>query len=173
MKNSAALADTHSDGRGAEHHPTTRSCDLRRVRYVSARRHVRGLGRSGEERDLRGVLGGRRREYTNWSRTDAVTPASAARESLVGSPRRALGTSRETEFTTPYEMDEADARSSTVRLDRSTSSPGQSIAYVSDFGDSWHVMLELREVVEEERGARYRKLVERRGEPPPQYTYDE
>jgi Plasmid pRiA4b ORF-3-like protein len=81
--------------------------------------------------------------------------------------------SSETEFTAPFEMEGSDARSSTVRLDSLDLERKQPIAYLFDFGDSWHVMLELREIVEPESGARYPKLLERRGEPPPQYTYDD
>jgi hypothetical protein len=80
--------------------------------------------------------------------------------------------SPETEFTAPFEDEESDARSSKVRLDSLDLEAKQPIAYVFDFGDSWHVMLELREIVEP-AGARYPELLERRGEPPPQYTYDE
>jgi Plasmid pRiA4b ORF-3-like protein len=65
------------------------------------------------------------------------------------------------------------ARSAAVRLDSLTLEPNKPIAYVFDFGDSWHVMLELREIVPLEPGARYPKLLDRRREPPPQYTYED
>jgi len=80
----------------------------------------------------------------------------------------------ETEFTAPYELAESDARSAAVaRLGDLDLQPGRPIAYLFDFGDQWRVLLELRERVPPDPGTRYPKVLERRGEPPPQYTYDE
>jgi Plasmid pRiA4b ORF-3-like protein len=81
--------------------------------------------------------------------------------------------SPETEFTAPFDHEESEARSAAVRLDSLALEPKKPIAYVFDFGDSWHVMLELREIVALEPGARYPKLLDRRGQPPPQYTYED
>jgi hypothetical protein len=80
---------------------------------------------------------------------------------------------RETEFTTPFELGEAEAASAAVRLRDLELEPGRPIAYLFDFGDQWRVLLELRERVPADPGARYPKVVKRTGEPPPQYTYDE
>src|SRR6058998_984640 len=77
----------------------------------------------------------------------------------------------ETEFTAPSEFGESDARSAAaVRLGDLDLQPGRPIAYVFDFGDEWRVLLELRERAPSEPGARYPKVLERIGEPPPQYT---
>lgn len=78
-----------------------------------------------------------------------------------------------TEFTAPYELAETEAGSATVRLSDLDLQPGRPIAYVFDFGDEWRVLLELRERVRPEPGARYPKVLERRGEAPAQYPYDE
>jgi hypothetical protein len=79
----------------------------------------------------------------------------------------------ETEFTAPYELAESNARSAAARLGDLDLQPGRPIAYLFDFGDQWRVLLELRERVPPDSGARYPKLLERRGEPPPQYTDDQ
>ena len=79
----------------------------------------------------------------------------------------------ETEFTTPFELGETEAGSAAVRLRDLELEPGRPIAYLFDFGDQWRVLLELRERVPADPGARYPKVVKRIGEPPPQYTYDE
>ena len=75
-----------------------------------------------------------------------------------------------TEFTAPYELDESDARSAAMRLCDLDLKPGRPIAYVFDFGDEWRVLLELRELVPFEPGARYPKVLDRTGTPPTQYT---
>ncbi len=79
----------------------------------------------------------------------------------------------ETEFTAPYELAETDARSTAMRLRDLDLQPARPIAYVFDFGDEWRVLLELRERVPPDLGARYPKMLGRTGEPPPQYAYDE
>jgi hypothetical protein len=79
----------------------------------------------------------------------------------------------ETEFTAPHELAEGDARSAAARLRDLDLQPGRPIAYVFDLGDEWRVLLELREHTPPDPGARYPKVLERSGEPPPQYTYDE
>ena len=81
--------------------------------------------------------------------------------------------SPETEFTAPFEDEESEARTADVRLDSLDLEPNKPIAYVFDYGDQWRVMLELREIVAPEPGARYPKLLERRGNPPPQYVYED
>lgn len=80
----------------------------------------------------------------------------------------------QTEFTAPYELSESDARSAAdARLRDLDLQPGRPIAYLFDFGDQWRVLLELHERVPPDSGAHYPKVLERTGEPPPQYTYDE
>ena len=79
----------------------------------------------------------------------------------------------ETEFTSPLELGETEARSAAVRLRDLELEPGRPIAYLFDFGDQWRVLLELRERVSPEPGARFPKVLDRIGTPPPQYTYDE
>jgi hypothetical protein len=78
-----------------------------------------------------------------------------------------------TEYTAPYELAESEARSAAARICDIDLQAGRPIAYVFDFGDQWQVVLELRERVPPDPGARYPKVLERIGEPPPQYTYDE
>ena len=79
----------------------------------------------------------------------------------------------ETEFTAPYELGETEARSAAARLRDVELEPGRPIAYLFDFGDQWRVLVELRERIPPEPGARYPKVLERKGTAPPQYTYDE
>jgi hypothetical protein len=79
----------------------------------------------------------------------------------------------ETEFTAPYELGETETQSAVARLRDLDLEPGRTIAYVFDFGDEWRVLLELRERVPTDPGARYPKVLQRGGEPPPQYGYDE
>jgi hypothetical protein len=79
----------------------------------------------------------------------------------------------ETEFTVPVEFDETDARSADVRLHDLDLQTGHPIAYVFDFGDQWRVLIELRERASRDPSARYPKVLEQRGEPPPQYTCEE
>ena len=79
----------------------------------------------------------------------------------------------ETEFTAPYELAESGAQSAATRLSNLDLQPGRPVAYVFDFGDQWRVLIELSERVSPEPGVRYPKVLERRGEPPPQYTYEE
>jgi hypothetical protein len=79
----------------------------------------------------------------------------------------------ETEFTTPFELGETEAGGAAVRLRDLELEPGRPIVYLFDFGDQWRVLLQLRERVPPDPGARYPKVVKRTREPPPQYTYDE
>jgi len=81
--------------------------------------------------------------------------------------------SPETEFTAPYEDSESEARSADVRIDQLDLELHHPIAYIFDFGDCWPVVLELREITAAERGARYPKVLERRGNPPLQYVYED
>jgi hypothetical protein len=73
------------------------------------------------------------------------------------------------------DLGESDARSAAAaRLCDLDLQPGRRpIAYLFDFGNQWRVLLELHEYVPPDSGARYPKVLERSGEPPPQYTYDE
>ncbi len=70
-----------------------------------------------------------------------------------------------TEYTSPDEL-EPGQRSAEVALERLDLRPGQQIAYIFDFGDSWHVLLSVAELVVEGPPP---TIVERRGDPPPQY----
>jgi len=81
--------------------------------------------------------------------------------------------SPETEFTAPFDDGESEARSADVRIDQLDLEPRQRIAYIFDFGDSWPVMLELQEIAVAERGVRYPKVLELRGNPPLQYVYED
>ena len=67
---------------------------------------------------------------------------------------------------------EPDAASARVQLDRLGLRIGQRIAYVFDFGDEWRVRLTLVEI--RPAGAEpCPPILERRGEAPPQYGYDD
>jgi Plasmid pRiA4b ORF-3-like protein len=81
--------------------------------------------------------------------------------------------SPETEFTAPFEDSESEARSAEVRIDLLDLELHRPIAYIFDFGDPWPVVLRLREITAAEPGARYPKVVERRGNPPLQYVYED
>lgn len=74
----------------------------------------------------------------------------------------------EHEYTAPYELEESGAKSAEIRLDRLELEVGQRIAYVFDFGDEWRVLVRLADVraVEDELP----RVLEERGEPPPQYA---
>ena len=81
--------------------------------------------------------------------------------------------SPESEFTAPVEDSESEARSADVRIDLLDLELHQPIAYIFDFGDSWPVLLELREIAAAEPGTRYPKVLEQRGNPPLQYVYED
>ncbi len=81
--------------------------------------------------------------------------------------------SPETEFTAPFEDSESEARSADVRIDLLDLELHQPIAYIFDFGDSWPVLLELREIAAAQPGTRYPKVLEQRGNPPLQYVYED
>jgi hypothetical protein len=75
------------------------------------------------------------------------------------------------EYTAPEEL-EPGQRSAAVTLDGLGLEPGRRIAYVFDFGDSWNVLLTLTEIGAVD--APLPRILERRGEPPPQYPpFDE
>jgi hypothetical protein len=71
----------------------------------------------------------------------------------------------ETEYTLPFELDERGAKSAEVPMSTLGLVRGQKIAYIFDFGDEWRVTLELREI----RDGGETGILERNGEPPPQY----
>ena len=73
----------------------------------------------------------------------------------------------EHEYTTPVEPDEA-AHTADVPLAELDLRVGKRIAYVFDFGDEWRVRLKLR-AREDSDGGTYPRVLERRGEAPPQY----
>src|SRR6266568_1395106 len=63
--------------------------------------------------------------------------------------------SPETEFTAPIEDEESEARTADAKLESLDLERGKPIAYLFDYGDQWRAMLELREIVAPEPGARY------------------
>jgi Plasmid pRiA4b ORF-3-like protein len=71
------------------------------------------------------------------------------------------------EYTAPVEADEGVARADVV-IAKLGLTPGTTIAYVFDFGDSWRVALRLKEHAED-AGGRYPRVVAAEGEAPPQY----
>ena len=75
-------------------------------------------------------------------------------------------------FATPDSAREIGFRSARIRLDQLGLEVGQTLAYVFDFGDEWRVRLKLSEirpaVVTELPG-----ILDRRGESPPQYGWDD
>jgi hypothetical protein len=75
------------------------------------------------------------------------------------------------EYTAPFEI-EPPARSADIRLDRLALELGQKIAYIFDFGEEWRVGLTLKEVVTAGAGS-FPRMLESRGEAPPQYAYDD
>jgi hypothetical protein len=76
------------------------------------------------------------------------------------------------EFARPDLGLESDQRSARTRLDRLGLRTGQKIAYVFDYGDEWRVRLTLSEIRPAGAG-RCLPIIESRGEPPPQYGYDD
>lgn len=64
------------------------------------------------------------------------------------------------------------AKSADVRVDRLKLKHGQPIAYVHDFGDEWRVALRLVEIGAAD-GEHYPRILEQRGEAPPQYPEDD
>lgn len=76
----------------------------------------------------------------------------------------------EQEYTTPD--DEAETATADVPIADLDLSTGQKIAYVFDFGDSWRVLLTVKEQVEDD-GDAYPRVLERHGEAPPQYPDEE
>jgi len=74
---------------------------------------------------------------------------------------------RASEYTAPFELEEGGATSAETRLDRLGLEPGQEIAYVFDFGDEWRVRLRLADL--QAVGGTLPRIVESRGDAPPQY----
>jgi len=74
------------------------------------------------------------------------------------------------EYTSPDEIEEGQ-RSAVVALEELGLEPGQEIAYVFDFGDQWRVLLTVADLASVDEALPC--IVERRGDPPPQYPdYD-
>jgi Plasmid pRiA4b ORF-3-like protein len=76
------------------------------------------------------------------------------------------------EFARPDLGLESGQRSARTRLDRLALRAGQKIAYVFDYGDEWRVRLTLSEIRPAGAGP-YPPIIESRGDPPPQYGYDD
>lgn len=70
-------------------------------------------------------------------------------------------------YTPPFEPD-PDDRPTDTRLDDLGLEAGQKIAYVFDFGDEWRVRLSVSGIVPADGGT-YPRILETRGEAPPQY----
>ena len=71
----------------------------------------------------------------------------------------------DTEYTTPFDLEDRGASSSEVRMDTLRLAQGQKIAYIFDFGDEWRVSLKLFEI----RDGGEVGILERKGESSPQY----
>ena len=76
----------------------------------------------------------------------------------------------DTEYTAPVEA-EPGAQTAAVRLDELGLRPGQTIAYVFDFGDEWRVELEVLEAGP--AAGPLPAILAREGEAPPQYPRPE
>lgn len=74
-----------------------------------------------------------------------------------------------TEYTSRVAI-EPGYRSADVRLGSLGLELGQKIAYLFDFGDEWRVRLTLAKIVPSDDGF-YPRILESRGEAPPQYWY--
>jgi shikimate kinase len=72
----------------------------------------------------------------------------------------------ESEYTAPDEL-EPGQQSAAVAVGELEFEPGGQIAYVFDFGDSWNVLLTLAGI--EDVNPPLPRIVDRWGEPPPQY----
>jgi hypothetical protein len=74
----------------------------------------------------------------------------------------------ETEYTAPDGVEESDAKSAEIPLRELGLETEQRIAYVFDYGDNWEVELTVAEICDAGDESLPR-VVERRGEAPPQY----
>ena len=79
--------------------------------------------------------------------------------------------SAESEYSRPFEL-EPGQKSARVKLADLGLQPGDTIAYVFDFGDNWQVLLTVLAVAPAGKG-RYPRVVARQGDAPPQYEYDD
>ena len=76
-----------------------------------------------------------------------------------------------TEYTSPDAIEEGQ-RSAVVALAELGLEPGRRLAYIFDFGDEWRVLLRMADIAAAEEPLP--RIVETRGEPPPQYPpFDE
>jgi Plasmid pRiA4b ORF-3-like protein len=69
------------------------------------------------------------------------------------------------EYTSPLNLVDQEAKSARVEIGGLGLEPRQRIAYIFDFGDEWRVWLRLRET----RPGGATGILDRKGEPPPQY----
>jgi Plasmid pRiA4b ORF-3-like protein len=74
----------------------------------------------------------------------------------------------ETEYTAPDGVEESDAKSAEIPLRELGLETEQRIAYVFDYGDNWEVELTVAEI-RDAGDESLPRVVERRGEAPPQY----
>lgn len=74
----------------------------------------------------------------------------------------------DTEYTRPDSDAEPGQHTADVAIDSLDLADGARIAYLFDFGDSWHVALTLRHRTESDGGV-YPRVLERQGTAPPQY----
>jgi Plasmid pRiA4b ORF-3-like protein len=79
----------------------------------------------------------------------------------------------DTEYTRPDSDAEPGQCTADVAIETLDLTDGAKIAYLFDFGDSWHVSLVLRERADPDGGT-YPRVLERTGTAPPQYPdYDD
>jgi hypothetical protein len=76
------------------------------------------------------------------------------------------------EYTAPFELEERGdhARSSRTAISELGLKKGSSLAYLFDYGDEWHVFLEVTDTWPADDESCYPMLVEAEGIPPPQYA---
>ena len=75
------------------------------------------------------------------------------------------------EYTHPFGESGDSAAETTI--DELGIKPGKKFVYLFDYGDQWHHEVELLEVNERAEKAEYPRIVEREGESPPQYVYED
>ena len=83
------------------------------------------------------------------------------------------------EYTSPIDIEEAavggvmPGNAAATRLSALGLTPSTKFYYLFDFGDSWEHIVEVISVQDKEPGGRYPAVVERHGESPLQYRYED
>jgi hypothetical protein len=78
----------------------------------------------------------------------------------------------ETEYAAPFELEEGGAKSAQTPIAEVGLEKGQKIAYLFDYGDQWRVEIAVTEIRDAGDDS-YPQVLERAGEAPPQYAFDE